>query len=454
MKRAKRIGRRAVLAGAGGVMVSLPLLDIMRPSASASGGAPCRFVVAAQGIAQARRNSPSSPNFASLSDLRDQVSFVTGMSIAASSSSAPGTRPPGPFHPTIINPLVSGVRSTTDRKGLRDTTADQIVADAWAGTTRFDSLAYRTQKEAYIGGEGAMSVTTGGAKITPIASPQIAWQQLFGGASPSPASPGAPSPTGPSMTQRLLQEDRSVLDLVTRRARRLLGIASLQDRERLERHFEEIRALERRIQDQLDAGAAPPPSMPPPGGATMGCGAFADPGADPASGAYGWSSETARGELFADLIAMAFACDLSRSASWLISYWQSKMSALEVAGMNLDMHEVTHSDHPDAPAALAVITDWHVAQFARLVRRLRDTPEGSGTLLDRTVLVMLFEAEGAHGYGNNTSLIAGRPSVLRMGQTIASGGAHPAQLLSTAMHSVGVLQDLGEVPGQIDALFH
>jgi len=449
MKRAKRIGRRAILAGAGGVAVSLPLLDIMRPSASASGGTPCRFLVAAQGIAQARPNGPTSANFAALADLRAEVTFVTGMSIEADRTPQPGGRPPGPFHPTIINPLVSGVRSTDTRKGLRDTTADQIVADAWAGTTRFHSLAYRTQKEAYIGGEGAMSVTTGGAKVTPIASPRIAWQQLFGG---SPSAPPT-SPGTPSTTDQLLRQDRSVLDLVSRRARRLLGIASLQDRERLERHFEEIRALERRIQADLDAGAMPPPTTPPPGGATMGCGAFPDPGADPTDGAYGWSGETARGEIIADLIAMAFACDLSRSVSWLLSYWQSKMSAQPIAGLDLDVHEVTHSDLRSAPAALAEITNWHVAQFARLVRRLRDTPEGGGTLLDRTVLVMLFEGEGAHAYSNNTSLIAGRPDVLRAGETIASGGAHPAQLLSTAMHSVGVPSDLGEVPGQIGALF-
>ncbi len=116
MKRLK-IHRRAWLAGLGGATVSLPFLEIMGSAeAHAQGGYPHRYVVALQGMAQSRSNAPSSPGFAPLADLGGDVSFVSGLAIGADRNPGPGQRPPGPFHPCIINPLVTGVRSRTDRR--------------------------------------------------------------------------------------------------------------------------------------------------------------------------------------------------------------------------------------------------------------------------------------------------------------------------------------------------
>lgn len=444
----KRLSRRALLRGAGGVAVALPFLEIMEPSRAAAQVGAQRFLVALQGVAQTRRNAPTDPGFAALAPLRSDVMFVTNTTIASSPTPGPGGMPSGPFHPKIISPLLTGWRSTSDNHGPQGSTADQIVATAFAGMTAFDSLAYRVQAQVYVGGTGAMSARgTGGGPartITPIASPRLAWEQLFSGFTPG----STPPPTGgPSPMQRMLDDDRSVLDLVRERASRLLGIVGSADRIRLEQHFEEIRALEGRL---AAVPMPPPPGMTPmPGGST--CMGVVDPGADPPSAGYAWSDETRRGELFVELVAQAFACDLTRSVSLMLSVLQSQMSSREMTGNDIDIHEVTHTNDTRQATWLENVTDWHVRLFARLVERLKSLPEGSGTVLDNTVCVLLFEGVGAHSHTNVTSVVAGRPSVLRMGSNVSAGGAHPCQLLSTAMHSIGVDHDMGEVPGMIPA---
>ena len=425
---------------------------------AATTGAPCRYLVCLQGMAQARPNSPSSAIWNPIADLRADLSFVTGLEIPSDANPGPGGRPFGPFHPTIINPLTSGVRGLPKGASPQGVTSDQIVAAQFAGLTTFDSLAYRVQAQGYTGAHGAMSYRgTPGSRatpVTPIGSPRLAWEQLFSSFTPSgPSTPTTPTtPTGPTMAQRLLEEERSVLDLVSERANSLLGVVGVADRLRLEQHFDEIRALEQRL---ADLASTPGTGMGGGGGPapTAGCAAVPDPGPDPASTAYAWSGETQRGQFFVELIAMAFACDLTRSISWMISDWQSHMSAREVVGADIDFHECTHTSDPNQQRWLEGVTQWHVDLYGQLLRRLKAIPEGSGTLLDSTVAVMLFEGEGSHAYNSNTSLVAGMPSVLRMGETINAGGAHPCQMLSSAMHAVGVEEDLGEVPGQIGGMF-
>jgi hypothetical protein len=90
---------------------------------------------------------------------------------------------------------------------------------------------------------------------------------------------------------------------------------------------------------------------------------------------------------------------------------------------------------------------------------VRDTPEGAGSLLDNTVLVFMPEGgwdDGEPHTGENmVALIAGgRAGGLRLGQHVATSGAHPVSVLISAMNAAGVMTDtLGEVSGRIPELF-
>jgi hypothetical protein len=175
----------------------------------------------------------------------------------------------------------------------------------------------------------------------------------------------------------------------------------------------------------------------------------------------GWSDEDSRARVFADLMHMAFVCDLSRVGAMLYTMAQSHMNVASFTGEPYDQHELGHAYlgtevFSDVPA-------WHLDKFGYLVAKLRDTPEGAGTVLDNCAMVLLHE--GGHGYDpgsgdansshsteNMACLIAGGAGGLRQGEHVPAPGMHPGHVLNTAMHAVGVDATLGEVDGVLDDL--
>ena len=176
----------------------------------------------------------------------------------------------------------------------------------------------------------------------------------------------------------------------------------------------------------------------------------------------GWSQETLRGNTMVDLVKMAFACDLARSVGFRISLDQTFLNGESAVGSGTDMHGSTHGR--GTPTACSDNLGWHVAFFARMVQQLRDTPDGDGSLLDSTAVVLLFEGghgwdpegvrEGAaHSTENMVALVAGRVGGLRGGVHIPTDGVHPSRVLASAMQAVGMEDRLGEIEGRLPELF-
>jgi hypothetical protein len=63
------------------------------------------------------------------------------------------------------------------------------------------------------------------------------------------------------------------------------------------------------------------------------------------------------------------------------------------------------------------ICRWHVEEFAYLVGRLKATPEGAGSLLDSTCLLMVHEHAEANAHKNNNLavILAGHASSMKTG---------------------------------------
>lgn len=514
-----KLHRRTVLRGIGGVAVSLPLLECMLEPAGVIRAqppvAPRRYAVFFAGQSIGGDGWPkdrymvggvrttesghfiappeTGPGYSTTTPLRSldeipsdgaslkpDVSVVTGMAIPFSATSADASAvPPGgayrDFHGGGSSPLLSGVRSTSPSFRAAGITSDQVLAQMHASAPEpptHASLVYRAQPSWYLSGSSYsgrqyISYTGAGAPVEAQTSPQIAYMNLFGGFTPDDAGAAA----------RLdfeLRARRSVLDLILDKRRRVVDSVGVADRERLDRHFEEIRQLELRI------GAIPPM-------VDATCEVPTDPGADPSIGGdntgagsddirtgLGYSNEHERARVFADLIHMAFVCDLSRVATLQITTFQSHMSVLDVTTMlgtpvRADLHECGHngdaSNRGQLPVSLCL--GWHISHYAYLLDKLRSTPEGDGNVLDNSAIV--FMAEGGHGrqlndatsmdqthsVENMAMLVAGRAGGLSPGRHIATGGAaHPAQCLIGAMQAAGYDGDtLGEVSGPVSELF-
>lgn len=458
----RSLSRRAFLRGAGGAIVGLPFLSAMAPRrAAAQSAAPRRFVVLYNGSCQTHGGMDTMASgplpatmprgWQALQPLRAKASVVSHLTLPIYQGTQ--TPPPGGAynkqHGGTMAPILAGVHALDHMAvSAGGHTVDQLVADAIGAGTRLPSVQARVQAAGYGFGaaKGICSARLEGGRIRgldPIFSPAVLYSTLFSGFVP-PTGGGGGSTTPPPLSL-VLRKKKSVLDLVLADAQRLSQKLSGDDRARLEQHFAEIRALEERLIQ------AAPPSGPPP--ATSGsCRAPSDPGPDgpiAAPGNFaGWSEETSRGDLMADLLALALACDLTRSVSWMLTFDQSGLSSEHLSGALADIHAVSHLQG-GTPANIQDNANWHVARFARLVERLGALPEGGGTLLDRTCVVYVSaEGNNAHNKSNYTFAYAGCPDVVRPGVLVNAGGAHPAQLMMGALHAVGLPRStFGELGG-------
>ncbi len=476
--RRKPLSRRTLLKGAGGVGIALPLLEAMldgKSHAQSSALAPKRYFVFFGGISlgadgDARPNeltpNTTGANYDLKSGLaplatygvRENVSVLSGLRIPDGDPCPPGGRcgGAGRYHTSMLSPILTGVRAIYVKGNgdpvapiARGESTDHIVARAIAGSTKVPNLPLRVQVAVYPdGGEGpdgreCMSFRRDAngtfPKVQPIVSPSQAFKTLFGGFVPPSSAPPAPS------DDFELRSRRSVLDVVKQQADAMSRRLGKWDQQRLSRHLEEIRDLEKRV-----AAIGPTPAEP----TSSACALPPAPGSDPGNSESHWSGEEDRYRAMCDLIHMAFACDLTRCGTLMVTMFESFLSLRPITGRSGSIHGVGHGSK--SVFEVGKVIAWHVKHYASLVAKLRDTPEGNGRLLDNVALPFLFEGgyEGTvHSTVNMAMLVAGGAGGLRRGVHIAAPGKHPAQGLLTCMNAVGLnLTSLGDVSGEIPGL--
>jgi hypothetical protein len=468
------ITRRSLLRDIAGIGVALPALEIMAPRRAFGGtpaGIPKRFTLSYVGASTGNDSlqsyiepSKTGANYdipKSLKPLADmgvqaRTSVVTGLMVPWATG---GAVPPGgrsvAFHYNTMGPNVAGTKAGAGGNPRNGTplgpTADQIVADAIAGTTVQRVLTYSVQPADYEGGGTTSSALRQsyrniGGKLTsvdPTSSPRVAYQSLF--ANFSPTDPGQVA-----KAKALLAQRKSVLDFVAGDTQALMNRLGQADKIRMQQHFDQIRGLEQRLDTVAPVGQT--------------CKLLPDPGADPPVGnisTNGYSGEDHRGDLMSDFIAMAFACDMSRVASFMLASLKCLMLAYPVTQWKNDIHAISHQS---GPGDIGDTVAYFVLQFARLVKKLQAIPEVDGsTVLDHSACILLFEGghghdpesggTGAHSTENMTVLIAGGAGGLKAGQHIVAQGKHPANVVISGMHAVGVDAPLGDVSGFLPALF-
>ncbi|MBK6697361.1 MAG: DUF1552 domain-containing protein [Myxococcales bacterium] len=511
------LSRRAVLRGVGGFALALPALDVMLDAKPAyAQGAPVkRYVVMTSGQSTGQDSgqnvAPSlyvpatvgalkaaelRPAVAGLADIVDQFSIVSGLQIPSLGLDGYGSVPVAgkvqATHDSTLSPLLAGKAHSNGSYGANGATSDYLVAQQLGASSVYKQLVYRVQLDEFNGHYAEISYAAANKPVNnSVADPALAWQSLFGsfvppappagggggggGGGGTPVGGGGPSAADLALQQKNLRR-RSVLDAVMNSAKELSGRLGAADRRRLSDHLDQVRALEQRV--ALLSGAALPtmpsspssPSAPPPMTSTLSCSKPTQPGAFTKGANY--NDEIKRGELLVDLITMAFACDLTRVASLLISF---SMPMFRLPAHAIDVHEEGHSG---SAADFLLSHKWHVGLFGRLVRNLKALPEGNGTVLDNTAVVFALEAghgrdgqqgEGnyfaAHSTDNMVMLIGGGGGgKLRKGQHIrpAASGTHPngsakprhpASVLISCMNAVGVpATTLGDVSGNVPEL--
>jgi hypothetical protein len=309
----RRISRRALLRGAGGAAVALPFLEIMgTPKAGAATDA--RYFVFVYGgislgdIKEAITPATAGTGFEMTRGLRPlwgnsvndkwtgglgypdvhaDFSVVSGLKVPWEAG-APGRRGTT-WHGCTKSPIAAGVNSVDKGQELLGPSADYLVHKAIGGNKLH--LRYRVQPVPYVTENPVHGVVSAGldaagklALLTPVSSPTQAHRQLFQGFQPTDAAELA-------AWQEVHEQKKSVIDLVRRSTERLERRLGTTDRQRLQRHFDEIRAVETR----LSLVEAPQSSI-----ASRGCVKPAEPVTPPEAtassrGPNAWSDEETRG---------------------------------------------------------------------------------------------------------------------------------------------------------------
>jgi hypothetical protein len=497
MARAFSLDRRALLKGTFGAAVALPLLEAMYDrKAFAQAAAPTRFVFVYCGIPPCGEGiergtgkavqhvypdaaGPFSAPFKigleplEKAGLKPDTTVISSLRIPRTGSGNGRRYGSSGFHYETMGPIVSGVSDPNDAYSGQalGPSCDWLVSEKIGKNSRFPLLVYMAQSAdhsdyhrdyiSYRPSNQSRGAPT--FRNDPIISPRVAFDRLFTGFTP-PTGGSAPPPVDPELKKRA-----DILARVQQSYGRLKAKLGTADRTRLDAHLENVHALEQR----LSASLTPPPAVP--GGI---CAIPTRPDVDPAT-TRDYADEDLRAANFVDLTYMALACDLSRVVSFEITSSMSGVvlpTSLGITYRNWDgralnpgpLHEATHGqgDH----LTVAECIRWHVKHLANLAKKLKDTPEGSGTMLDRTAIVFIMEAgvgntrmEGGRVVGEeppHTSegmaavVVGGKSLGMQLGTHIVAPNFHPAGVSLSAMRAVAGadIASLGEITAEIPGL--
>ncbi|MEM6989850.1 MAG: DUF1552 domain-containing protein [Myxococcota bacterium] len=429
-RRSSHVSRRAVLSGLGSITVGLPLLESMGHAAGGlrHGGAPQHgglppkrvvFFVTKNGFDPATVWPTGSEYNFSLGEMmqplepyKDRMILFRGIdNMAAMATGVNG-------HTDGIRCMLTGRAAANNENS--DYTAgggislDQFIANQISDGVKLKSVELQT---------GAWSTTypnwtsfaAAGQPVPFEHEPDVLWDRIFAKVNPS----GGPDP---AMLQ-LKANRKSVLDAVMEQYTTVNAGLSTADQARLATHLEMVRELEMRI-----ANTQPP----------QNCTVPTQPPSD--------ANHQGDDDVGTDIIAHALGCDLVRVATFAIR--NSGYGFLGVTGSYHDDHLHNVVGSASAQQIVKTVKHWECQRLVNFLDRLASIPEGTGTVLDNTLVV--WTDEFCHGYSHQHhevpyTLISGSDRFFPMGRYIeyASPRANNELWLSVrdAMGAVGAFGD-------------
>lgn len=423
-----KLQRRTFLAGTAGAL-TLPLLQAMKTRA-APGDYPQRLVLFYNPNGTVGENwfptdATSETEFTlprilePFAPYRDKLAIIKGV------NSTVGLDPMnnGGPHQRGIGSLFTGQMllegEFTDGCGSRagwadGPSVDQVIATELGTETVFRSLELGVRANSNDV-QGRIAYSGSGSPLPPTNNPRDLYQRLF--FREEPLDPHDPN------SRRL-----SIVEAVHEQYAELNRQVGREDRDKLDRHFALVEDLERRL------GLI---SMNPPS-----CEAPEEP-SDLESDDEMTMPEISRTHL--DLLAAAFACDLTRVASvqYSTGFNRIRYPWLDDEG---EGHSLSHSgdSHEVAWETLTNRAAWHAGEIAYFLNRLAEIPEGEGTVLDNTLVLWGNEVSrgNSHSLNDIPYLIVGNAGgAFRTGRYVEYDGASNCDFLHAILQGFGIELD-------------
>jgi hypothetical protein len=431
----KHLSRRTFMRGVG-VTMSLPLLDAMVPASTAlaqtaakpnvrlglcfipHGGVMNQWTPATTGALEL------SPILSPLAQHKDRVVVLSNLAHAMAGPQGPGDN--GGDHTRCPAVFLNGVHpKRTDGADIQaGITIDQMAAQKIGQETLLPSLELAI--EDYSGLVGScdvgfsctyMNTISWRSPTSPLPmeiNPRVVFDRMFG--------------DGATVQERLqrIETQRSILDAVTGQVRRLQGDLGVKDRNRVAEYLDSVREIERRI--QLSERQASNPNLEVP----------ASPSGIP-------DDFEAHTKLMFDLMAIAFQADITRVSTFMMAREVSYRTFPKL-GISEAFHPASHHQNSQQRLEqLARINTYHVSLVSYFLDRLKNTPDGDGTLLDHSLLLYgsAMSNSNIHNHAPLPVLIAGGAAgKLKGGRHLMYPEGTPmSNLLLTILNKAGVQQE-------------
>ncbi|MFO0908243.1 MAG: DUF1552 domain-containing protein [Isosphaeraceae bacterium] len=455
MSRLNSIARRTVLRGLG-TAVALPWLEAMAPAAdvgatragvAGSAALPKRmaFLYVPNGVhMQAWTPTAEGSGFelngtlSALKPYKEDLLVLTGL--AQDNAFAHGDG--GGDHARSLACFLTGTHPLkTDGANIRaGVSVDQVAAQKLGNLTRFASLELGIDRGAQSGNCDSgyscaySSNISWRAPTTPMAkevNPRLVFDRLFAGQSRDE--------TAAARARRELYR-RSILDFVSEDANQLRGRLGVNDRRKLDEYLTAVREVEQRL-SRAEKSSLTDANLPRD---------FKKPSGIPQD-----NREHIR--LMLDLLVLAFQGDVTRISTFMYANEGSNKSYAFI-GVPEGHHDLSHHGGDTAKhEKLKKINTFHIEQLAYFLGRLKSIREGSGTLLDHSMIVYgsgIGDGD-RHNHNDLPILLAGRGGgSLKPGRHIKYANNTPLNNLYLSMlDRVGVPVDsLGDSTGRLPRL--
>jgi len=370
----RRLPRRTLLKGSG-VALAVPWLSAMHSAfgAAAAPQPPRRFVAMTLSLglvaenlnpARAGRDYEPSRYLEPLADLRDRFTVVSGAS-----------------HPGVSGghraeaSLLTAAPMTASAQTRNTISLDQLLAKHLGGRTRFPSLVLG------LAGGNSPSYTEQGSMIPAEDSPARLFTRLFVDDSPAERSRQA----------ERARMGQSIMDLVADDTRALERELGPGDRDRLDAYFTSVRELEKRLVESEAWVNRPKPVVDITKPVDIG---------NP-------NDFVGRQRLMGDMVRLALVTDSTRFISFHLG---GGGGVVPIEGVDEGYHSLSHHGRDEEKLAqLALVEREIVRSWGDFLRGLTAADEGTGSVLDRTAVLLTSNLGNASSHDNRNMpvLLAG-----------------------------------------------
>lgn len=440
------LDRRTLLQGVG-VTLGLPMLDAMTPALAERGTkapAPVRlaFVYVPNGIIMdAFTPKTEGADFEvtrvlkPFESLKSEIFVLSGL---RDQNGEPGPDGAGD-HARAGASYLTGVRpkKTAGADIHGGISADQVAAQFLGQRTRLASLELGCDDSRVVGNcdsgyscaySNSISWRTPTTPMPPEVNPRLVFERLFGTADPN---------LRPEERARRLSRRQSILDVVSSDTKKLVSNLGPADRRKVDEYLTAVREMERRIEMAEKEAAPVLPEMEKPAGVPVLFGDYV--------------------KLMYDLQVLAFQTDSTRISTLMIGREGSNRVYPEI-GVPESHHPITHHrNQAEWVEKVTKINVYHATLFAYFLNKLKNTPDGSGSLLDSAMIVYGsgLSDGNRHAHSDLPVVVAGRGAgAIKPGRHLRyESGTPMTNLYLTLLDRAGVRpESIGDSTGRVEHL--